>query len=412
MGPSVPEGRLTREELAFEADVPIELIDRIAEAGIFGPGPDGTFPARYVRRTTHIKGLLESGLTLDSVRHIIDRGLGDFDSGDRFLPHPSPRSKQTVAEFLESLGDQAELFHQAYAILGFSEPPPEHHLRLEDETIMRRFVEAFTDDPMVGVRSARLLAEGLRPAVEGMTRMQTERLRRLYIDAQGVPSRQAPPEEVEALGKVVRVAFDMAIWLMKAYLERANAAAGVETLERSLAVEGLRPPRASTHRAIVFADLTGFTALTHELGDEEAAMTALRLRDEVEPLARENGGRLVALLGDGAMLFFDRPPTAIAWAAELVRRWPREMPGLHVGIGIGPLYERDGNYFGTTVNLAARLSSAARSGQILAASVTADPALQRPGLRPIEPLMLKGFPAPVPAYEVPAETQPVGADSG
>jgi adenylate cyclase len=403
MGPSVPEGRLTREELAFEADVPVDVLDRIVEAGIFRPGPDGTFPARYVRRATHIDGLLESGLTLEFVQEIIERGLGDFDAGDQFMPHPGLRSRRTFAEFLDSLGGRAELFHQVYAILGFTEPEPDRHLRVEDETMMRHFLDAFADDPIVAVRSARLMAEGLRPAVEGMAKMQSERLARLYLDAQGGSSRQAPLEEVEALRDVIRVAFEMATWLMKRYLDRANAASSVDIFERSLAMRGLASPPTAAHRAIVFADLTGYTALTNELGDEEGAMTALRLRDEVEPLVHENDGRLLQLLGDGAMILFTKPDKAIDMATELISRWPSDMPGLHVGIGIGPLYERDGNYFGTTVNLAARLSSAARPGQILAASVAPDPALQRPGLTPIAPLTLKGFPVPVPAMEVPTK---------
>jgi adenylate cyclase len=401
MGPSVPEGRLTRDQLAFEADIPAKLLDDMVAAGILTPAPDGTFPARYVRRTTHIEGLLESGLTLDFVKEIIDRGLGDFDAGDQFMPHPSPRSRATLRQFLESLGSRAELFHQVYAILGFSEPRPDRHLTIEDETMMRRFVDAFSDDPVVAVRSARLMAEGLRPAVDGMAKMQTERLARLYIDAQGTPARQAPPEEVEALRTVIRVAFEMATWLMKRYLDRANAASNVDMFERSLAARGLGPPPGAAHRAIVFADLTGYTALTNEVGDEEAALTALRLRDEVEPLVRPKGGRLVQLLGDGAMLFFDRPASAIESAIELVQRWPTGMPPLHVGVGIGPLYERDGGYFGSTVNLAARLSSAARSGQILAASVAPDAALRRPGLQPVAPLTLKGFPQPIRAFDVP-----------
>ena len=100
--------------------------------------------------------------------------------------------------------------------------------------------------------------------------MQSDWLARMYFAA---PSQTAPPEEVDKLRKVIRVAIEMAVWLIWRYVERANAASNVDMLERALAMEGRGPPPGAAHRAIVFADLTGYTALTIEFGDEEAAMT-------------------------------------------------------------------------------------------------------------------------------------------
>ena len=114
----------------------------------------------------------------------------------------------------------------------------------------------------------------------------------------------------------------MFLWLSARYLEHRSVTGIVEGFERFLASRGLaQPPDPLGPPAIVFVDLSGFTRLTRERGDESAVRAATSLQRRADEAARLHGGRLVKLLGDGAMLRLRtrRPvwtPRSTSW-----RRW-------------------------------------------------------------------------------------------
>jgi adenylate cyclase len=389
---------LTESQLAYEGGASIDLIRRLVAAGILEPEPDGRFPARYIRRVRLIRGFDQSGLPIARVRQALAEGFLDFDLGDAVWPPAARRSPRTALEFRDSLGDLGELGSQVWAIFGFPDPTPDTRLLAEDEAILRRFLDVWGDDPAIAARAARLAADSMRHLVEGWNRLAL----RLYEDP--VTDGVTPSEDVRrrAIGKVaalVRLTTDTVGWLEQRYLEEVSAATSMEFLEAVLpdqtvgTVPAMQP-------AIVFADLAGFTDLTQRLGDAYAVGLSLRLREVSEGAARQEGGRLVKLLGDGAMLVFPSTDAACRGSARLVGTWPADLPALHIGIGVGPLLERDGDYFGTTVNLAARLSAAASPGQILAGSLGGEIHLDADGLRSVGSLTLKGLPQPVAALEV------------
>lgn len=136
----------------------------------------------------------------------------------------------------------------------------------------------------------------------------------------------------------------------------------------------------------LFADLVGFTALSIERGDEEAADTATRFHAEVRRLAREHGATVVKSLGDGAMIRADDACDALRLGIALADGLDG-LPPVRVGLNTGPAVERDGDFFGTAVNLAARLSQAARGGEVLLTDATRDaagrvrPAVEERGAR-------------------------------
>jgi adenylate cyclase len=115
----------------------------------------------------------------------------------------------------------------------------------------------------------------------------------------------------------------------------------------------------------VFADLSGYTRLTEEAGDEAAAEVSLELAQLVNEAAAEHGGNLVKLLGDGAYLHFRDPADAIRTALAIVEGTAaRGLPPAHVGVNAGPLLYDEGDYFGRTVNVAARIGAMAGPGQV------------------------------------------------
>ena len=148
----------------------------------------------------------------------------------------------------------------------------------------------------------------------------------------------------------------------------------------------------------LFADLVGFTALSIERGDEEAADTATRFHAEVRRLAREHGATVVKSLGDGAMIRADDACDAMRLGIALAEGL-EGLPPVRVGLNTGPAVERDGDFFGTAVNLAARLSQAARGGEVLLTEATRAAARRaRPQLEERGPRMFRNARDPVVVY--------------
>jgi class 3 adenylate cyclase len=140
----------------------------------------------------------------------------------------------------------------------------------------------------------------------------------------------------------------------------------VEMLQLGLARKGLSPPAPAVAPAIAFVDVSGFTRMTEEQGDAVAAELASRFAGLVQDVAALHDGTVVKLLGDGAMIRFPDASRALTGMLALRRRAADEgLPAVHVGIDAGPLVRRDGDVFGTVVNLAARASAHAGPGEVL-----------------------------------------------
>ena len=140
----------------------------------------------------------------------------------------------------------------------------------------------------------------------------------------------------------------------------------------------------------------GFTRLTEERGDDVAAEIAANLADLTQRAARARGGLPVKWLGDGVMFFFKRPGAAVQAALEMVRQAPAAgLPPAHVGIHAGPIVVQNGDYFGRTVNLAARIAGQAGAGQVLVTDAVVAAGCDGVRFETLGPVRLKGFTRPV-----------------
>jgi adenylate cyclase len=170
----------------------------------------------------------------------------------------------------------------------------------------------------------------------------------------------------------------------------------VERIENELEAAGVlgRPGRVP---AMCFLDLVGYTRLTEEHGDQVAAGLAETLALLVGRSARAHGGVPVKWLGDGVMVHFREPAGAVRSALELVEEVPAAgPPPAHVGVAAGPVVVQGGDYFGRTVNLAARIAAQAGAGQVLVSQSVADSAPPAGvALAELGELRLKGFARPV-----------------
>ncbi len=131
-----------------------------------------------------------------------------------------------------------------------------------------------------------------------------------------------------------------------------------------------------------FADIAGFTALTEAHGDEEALAFVDEFTDAVNTELPAIGGELIKTIGDALMLRIPNPADAILLGLRIADEMMREhgVPAVRVGLHHGPAVERDGDYFGAAVNLAARVSALASGGEVLINGSTAALVPNLPGV--------------------------------
>jgi adenylate cyclase len=132
----------------------------------------------------------------------------------------------------------------------------------------------------------------------------------------------------------------------------------------------------------LFADLVGFTALTEAMGDEDAADVAKEFCAATRELLPRYGAEEVKTIGDAVMVHAQEAAAAVELGVELAdevggRHW---FPIVRVGMHSGPAVEREGDWFGATVNLAARLAALARGGEVLLSAATREAAGSLPGI--------------------------------
>jgi class 3 adenylate cyclase len=154
----------------------------------------------------------------------------------------------------------------------------------------------------------------------------------------------------------------------------------------------------------VFADMAGYTALTDQRGDEAAAALAREFRRRMCQLARDHGATQVKSMGDGVMIWAPDASRAISLAADTVRTigTRQDMLPVRVGVHTGPAVMRGCDWYGTAVNVAARLAAAAEPNEALVSDAThlaAEANLEVALRRPRE-LTLKGVSDRVAAWPV------------
>jgi adenylate cyclase len=124
--------------------------------------------------------------------------------------------------------------------------------------------------------------------------------------------------------------------------------------------------------SFIFTDLVGFTALTAAEGDDRAAEVALEFYGVVRRLLADHCAEEIKAIGDALMLRCDDPALAVRLGLTIVRDLEARpaFPPVRVGLHTGPAVSRAGDWYGTTVNIAARLCSAAAGGEVLVSEET------------------------------------------
>jgi adenylate cyclase len=158
------------------------------------------------------------------------------------------------------------------------------------------------------------------------------------------------------------------IWVIARCLA-VTAAVGLIVLASTRRRRRMRRHPAPT---FVFADLAGYTALTEERGDEAAAKLAREFRRTMCALSRDHGATQVKSMGDGVMIWAPDPADAIALAARAVDEigTRADLLPVRVGVHTGPAVMRGCDWYGSAVNVAARLARQAEPNEALVSAAT------------------------------------------
>ncbi|MFO1079127.1 MAG: adenylate/guanylate cyclase domain-containing protein [Reyranellaceae bacterium] len=161
---------------------------------------------------------------------------------------------------------------------------------------------------------------------------------------------------------------------------------------------------------ILFADIDGYTRMMR--ADEERTFADLRahLAELVSPVVERFHGRIVKTVGDGVLVEFGSAVEAVRSAIELQRGMVERNRGLpearrqsfRIGLHLGDVIASDGDVFGDTVNVAARLQALAEPGAIVLSAMVHEQVRDRLALpfRSIGARRLKNIDRPIQAYEL------------
>jgi adenylate cyclase len=154
----------------------------------------------------------------------------------------------------------------------------------------------------------------------------------------------------------------------------------------------------SSQYAILFADLSGSTSLYEKLGDQRALAAVESVLAEMRKSVAQHQGRVVKTIGDEVMALFPSADDAMQAACDMQNRVAAIAPienaqlAIRAGFHFGPAIEEGGDIFGDAVKIAARMTTLARSGQIITSGATRaalSPLLQK-STRDLDAMTVRG----------------------
>jgi adenylate cyclase len=395
-GETASELLLTRERLAEFSGFTEAEVEECERAGIIGL-TDGGYRGIELIKLQIVRQVAEHHGGLSHVLEKYRQGGYSLSLLDIAMPSAQRLSDRTYAQLYDRLGLPAEEINSLMRAAGLPVPDPAQPARLDEVEAFGHYaiIRALPIPAEARLHALRITGESLRRVAE----VQSE-LFRNYVAQPLLQRFKADPKEANALiseisSRANPTVSAVTLWLFQRYLEYQTLRSATELMEE--AVAGDKP---GTHRAtdptVAFVDLVGFTPLSSELGDTEAAELARRFTERLVDVTVDHGGRVVKTMGDGAMLLFDSNTEAVLAALDLLEQLPIVgVPPLRVGLHRGPVVAQSGDFYGSTVNLAARITDYARPHEVLVSSSVLPESAEGIALEEIGEVTLKGVAQPV-----------------
>jgi adenylate cyclase len=383
------EDRISINEAAEVSGVSTTTLKRWARAGVV-PVRRGRWTTAAAAQARVVARMRERGHSLEELRRAVRDGRLAFGYVEDLFPGREATIGRTEAA--QRTGLEEELIERVMTLLG-TPTALEGTVNDKDlEAIEQMAAVLRAGFPLVALlQLVRVYAQSIRKIAEAEVR-----LFHLYVHEplirQGVDALEMA-EEMEGLARdLLPLTSPLMEYIHQRYLRfyiEQDVVGHMEVDFPSARQMG------RVQMAFCFVDLTGFTRYTEEEGDEEALDLVERFVETVEATLPAEA-LIVKTIGDEVMIVSPDPVTLTEWAVGFLTLFG-ERPQPRVGIHYGRAVYRDGDYFGTEVNLTHRVVARALGGEVMITTDVVDAIGESRYLEfdPIGRVDLKGFPEPV-----------------
>lgn len=306
--------------------------------------------------------LYRRGASAEEIRRAEQEGWLALLAADRIVVPGRPRYDQ--AEVAEKAGVEREVADRIWRALGFPDPPEGLPVFSErDAKALQTLMERVGSSPLTQQLdgSGAMLVEQTRAVAAGL-----QRLAELFSDqlAAAIELGRASGMSDEELA--LELSEDVDWSTLERLIDYALRLQTRAALWRKLAQRG-SGDESGAPLTVGFVDLVGYTALSQTLEPPQLAALIARFEALAYDTVAARGGRVVKTIGDEVMFVADAVEVGATIALALVDAVVSDpaLPGARAGIASGPVVAREGDYFGPTVNLAARLVGMARNEAVL-----------------------------------------------
>ena len=364
------------------------------------PDPADGFVSSDVRQARWISTLERAGIPLDGMAKAVESGALSFDflatgAFDRFDGHIAT----TFRELSEETGVPLELLRAVRGAAGYADPSPDDQVREYELAVV----------PLIRLQ----VSAGFRPAViEGWLRAGGDSLRRIVeTEAEAWRSEVAEPllqkeseremldDQADLGARVAPLTEQALIALYRGQQEHAWLQGAVKTVEAALEGQGLLD-RLHRAPAMCFLDITGYTRLTAGTRVTRPRPTWPRgCQPSCAASSMEHGGQAgeVARRRGDVLLPAIRAVACVGALDMVEERRTGTVCRRHTsGSTPGPVIFQEGDYYGRTVNIAARIADHAGPGEVLVTREVVEASAGLPvSFTPTAPVELKGVSGPL-----------------
>ena len=390
--------RISVSEASRRSGVPASTLKRWAEEKVV-PVRRGRWTAAAAAQARVVARMRERGYSLADLKEAGREGRLAFGFAEELFSEEE--RTYSVAEVAEQTGMEAELVERILVILG-TPTARQRELSSADAAALRHCARVLAAGfPLVAfLQLVRVYVQSMRRIAEAEVR-----LFHLYVHEpmirDAVPELEMAEEMGELAADILPLAPPLTEYLHNRYLRyflEQDVVGHMESDQDLFETSEIQLGHVTV--TLCFIDLTGFTRYTEEEGDIEALEVVENFVAAVESTLPPEA-TIVKTIGDEVMVVSPDPAALTEWAVVLLGRFP-ERPQPRVGIHCGDAVYRDGDYFGSQVNLAHRIVNRALAGEILVTDVVAA-AVEARGeleLEPIGRVTLEGFPEPTELFVV------------
>jgi adenylate cyclase len=389
--------RISLSEAARRSGVPASTLKRWAEEKIV-PARRGRWTATAAAQARVVARMRERGYSLEDLREAGREGRLAFGFAEELFSETEERVSVTAVA--KETGLERELIERILIILG-TPKGQQRNLTPEDAAALRHCARVLAAGfPLVAfLQLVRVYVQSMRRIADAEVR-----LFHLYVHEplirDAVPELEMAEEMGDLAADILPLAAPLTEYLHNRYLRYFLEQDVVGHMESGLGMDTAEIELGQVTVTLCFIDLTGFTRYTEEEGDMEALDVIENFVETVEStLPRE--ATIVKTIGDEVMVVSPEAASLTEWAAGFLARFPQR-PQPRVGIHCGEAVYRDGDYFGSQVNLAHRVVNRALAGEVLVTDrvAAAIEGRERLSLEPIGQVSLKGFPDPTDLFVV------------